>query len=43
MVCDASDTVVDEANNELKDWKSSDFFHVQGQEELTTKTSEPGG
>ena len=32
MVFDPRDPVIDEANHELKYWKSSDAGHVQGQE-----------
>lgn len=43
MVFDPSDPVIDESKFELKDWTSSKFGHVQGQEEMPSNMPEPRG
>jgi hypothetical protein len=43
MVFDPSDPVVDEPSFELRDWTSSEFGHIQGQEELPPNMPEPRG
>jgi hypothetical protein len=43
MVFDPSDPVIDHAQFDLRDWSSSEFGHVQGQEELPPKMPEPRG
>ena len=43
LVYDPSDPVVDESQFEQQDWTSSEFGHVQGQEELPPNMPEPRG
>jgi hypothetical protein len=43
MVFNPSDPVVDESSFELRDWISSKFGHIQGQEELPPNMPEPRG
>jgi hypothetical protein len=43
MVFDPCDPVVDESSFELRDWTSSEFGHIQGQEELTPNMPESRG
>ena len=43
MVFDPSDPIFDEEKYELKYWTSSNFGHVQGQEELSPNTPQPCG
>jgi hypothetical protein len=43
MVFDPSDPVIDESAFELRDWTSSEFGHIQGQEELPPNMPEPRG
>ena len=43
MVYNPSDPVIYEASFELKDWKSSEFGHTQGKEELPTNMPQPHG
>jgi hypothetical protein len=41
MVFEPSDPVIDESSFELRDWTSSKFGHIQGQEELPRNMPEP--
>jgi hypothetical protein len=43
MVFDPSDPVVDESSFESRDWTSSEFGHIQRQEELPPNMLEPRG
>ena len=43
MVFDPSDPVLNEGDFERKDWTSSEFGHIQGQEELPPNAPEPRG
>jgi hypothetical protein len=43
MVFDPSEPAIDQAQFDLQDWSSSEFGHVQGQEELPPKMPEPRG
>jgi hypothetical protein len=43
MVFDPNDPVVDKANFERKDWTSSEFGHIDGQEELPPNMPTPRG
>lgn len=43
MVFDPSDPVVDEAQFELRDWTTSEFGHIEGEEVLPPKMPEPRG
>jgi hypothetical protein len=43
MVFDPSDPVIDQGQFDLRDWSSSAFGHVQGEEELPHKMPEPRG
>ena len=43
LVFDPSDPVVDESLFERRDWTSSEFGHIQGEEELPPKMPEPRG
>jgi hypothetical protein len=43
MVFDPSDPAIDESSFKLRDWMSSEFGHIQGQEELLPNMPEPRG
>ena len=43
MVFDPSDLDIDESKYERKDWTSSEFGHIEGQEELPKNMPEPNG
>ena len=43
LVFDPSDPVIDESLYEAKDWTSSEFGHLQGEEENPPNTPEPRG
>ena len=43
MVYDPSDPAIDEAAFKLNDWTSSEFSHIQGNEELPPNMPEPCG
>ncbi len=43
LVFDPSDPYVEESNFELKDWTSSEFGHLQGDEELPPNMPQPRG
>ena len=43
LVFDPSDPVIDEAKFERKDWTSSEFGHIQGEEELPPRMPPPRG
>jgi hypothetical protein len=43
LVFDSSDPCVEGSNFELKDWTSSEFGHLQGDEELPPNMPQPGG
>ncbi len=43
MVFDPSDPVIDDARFERKDWTSSEFGHIDGEEELPPRMPQPRG
>jgi hypothetical protein len=43
LVCDPSDPCVDDIGFELQDWTSSEFGHLQGNEELPPNMPQPRG
>ena len=43
LIYDPSDPVVDEGQFQRRDWASSEFGHVDGQEELPERMPEPRG
>ena len=43
MVCDPSDPVIDLNEFEARDWASSKFGHVEGEEAILPNTPEPRG